>query len=40
MFTGGGAGNLPVPQTPTEWLAMGIALLLIVYVVKKWMDDN
>jgi len=31
---------LPVPQKAQEWLALGIALLLIVYVVKRWLDDD
>ena len=39
MFTGGG-GNLPVPQSPGEWLALVIALVALVWAVKTWLDDD
>jgi hypothetical protein len=40
MITGGAGGSLPLPQTPSEWLALGLALLVVVWVVKAWLDDD
>ncbi len=40
MFISGGAGHLPLPQTPTEWLALSIALVLVGLLVKRWLDQD
>jgi hypothetical protein len=37
MVSGGG-GGLPMPQTTTEWLGLAAAIVLIVWVVKRWLD--
>jgi hypothetical protein len=40
MISTGGGGGLPMPQNSTEWLALGLALLLIVWVVRQWLDQG
>jgi len=40
VITGGAGGALPLPQTGTEWLALGLAVLIVVWVVKQWLDDD
>ena len=37
MVSGGG-GSLPMPQTTTEWLGLAAAIVLIVWVVRRWLD--
>jgi hypothetical protein len=38
MFFGGGGGGLRIPHNRTEWLALAVAIVLVVWLVRKWMD--
>ena len=40
MFFGGEGGGLPLPHSATEWLALAIAIVLIVWLVKRWLDAD
>jgi hypothetical protein len=40
MVSSGGAGGLPMPNSPTEWLGLVAAILLIAWVAKKWLDQG
>ena len=39
MVSGGG-GGLPIPQNITEWLGLAAAILLILWVVRRWLDQG
>ena len=38
MVSGGGAGGLPMPQNASEWFGLAAAILLIVWVARRWLD--
>ena len=40
MFFGGDGSGLPLPQNGLEWLGMIIALVLVVWVLKRWWDGD
>jgi hypothetical protein len=29
-----------MPQSPEQWLGLVIALLIVGWVIKRWMDDD
>ena len=40
MFTNFGGGDLALPQTPTEWVIFAVVVVVIVWVVRGWLDRD
>ncbi len=40
MIFGGEGGGLPLPQGAMEWLAFAIAIRLVIWAGKKWLDEG
>jgi len=40
MISSGGAGGLPMPNSPAEWLGLVAAIVLVVWVVNRWLDQG
>ena len=40
MITSGDGGGLPLPQNGLEWLALIAVILLVVWLVRRWLDDG
>jgi hypothetical protein len=38
MISSGGGGGFPLPQSGIEWIGVIVAILLIVWVAKRWLD--
>jgi hypothetical protein len=39
IFTGGG-GSLPIPNTPTEWLGLVVVIVLVVWLIRQWLEHD
>jgi len=40
MIFGGQGGGLPLPQSAVEWLAVVIAIVLVIWVARRWLDEG
>jgi hypothetical protein len=40
VFTNFGGGNLPLPQTPTEWVVFGVVVVIVVWAVRGWQSRD
>jgi hypothetical protein len=39
IFTGGG-GSLPIPNTPAEWLGLALVILVVVWLIRQWFEQD
>jgi hypothetical protein len=40
MFFSGGGADLPLPNTPVEWLGLVLAIVLVIWLIRRWLDQG